>query len=333
MKRSIVTAILALMMIVAGTAAAHADILPPFGQGQIGLSAVVISEELTLYREASTSSDVLQTLHFGDLPIVTREDGEWARCVLGDAEDSPAGWVKAEGLLIDPAWYMIDAATPIYASRDAASEIVAMEDEFMLMPILAEEDGWILVAHLGTAGWICPEAPAAGTARQDGERFEAVISVEGMPETVLYEHAVNTAIGIEIDYEYETLERRSEPDRELFVSLYDAPDKPENYLEVTFAVQDADSVTAGIRAALSAEYDLVEEAFTLDGAGDCVRIDASCVKGTDTTPDTLQTVYVIPAPGGCVVAVAHCVAEAAEGFGTRFGYMMNSLVITGAQAE
>ena len=70
---------------------------------------------------------------------------------------------------------------------------------------------------------VLTDAPAAETAaqpeaetasgRQDGERFESVIILEGMEETVKYEHVRNSAIGFEMDYDYESLVRRSEADR------------------------------------------------------------------------------------------------------------------------
>ena len=51
------------------------------------------------------------------------------------------------------------------------------------------------------------EEPAAeptqdnGTQRQDGERFEGVIILEGMEETVRYEHVRNDTVGFEMDYD------------------------------------------------------------------------------------------------------------------------------------
>ena len=61
---------------------------------------------------------------------------------------------------------------------------------------------------------------------------------------------------------------------------------------------DADSTVAAVRAALSNDYDITVESCELNGAGSCVRIDAS--QGT-----LLRTVYVIPAADGSIVAEAH----------------------------
>lgn len=176
-----------------------------------------------------------------------------------------------------------------------------------------------------------PQAPAAdaGTeaGRQDGERYEAVIIMEGMEETVQYEHVRNDTIGFEMDYEYERFERRSEADRERFISIYDWPEAPENYLELTYSAEDADTVAASVRAELSQDYDLLENTRELAGVGSCLYIEASNAKDNGGTPDQLQSVYIIPTGNGCLVAAAHYSFEAAEGFGRRFSYMLNTLTV------
>ena len=176
---------------------------------------------------------------------------------------------------------------------------------------------------------VTAELPSAETApgRQDGERFEEVIILEGMEETVRYEHVRNAALGFEIDYDYESFLRRSEPDRECFISVYDIPENPENYLELTFRPEDAETVSASVSEVLSEDYDLIRETYLLDHAGSCIRIDASCAKGNGGTPDLLQMVYIIPADGGSIIGTAHYSFESAEGFGRRFAYIMNTLTV------
>ena len=93
------------------------------------------------------------------------------------------------------------------------------------------------------------------TGRQNGERFESVIQLEGMEETVQYEHVVSRAAGFEIDYEYENLVRRSEADRELFLSAWDDPAQPVNYLEVRYDTGNAELVASALNAGLAASYD------------------------------------------------------------------------------
>ena len=175
--------------------------------------------------------------------------------------------------------------------------------------------------------------PEVGSGRQDGERFEEVILLEGMEETVHYEHVRNEAIGFEMDYDYTLFERRSGSDRERFVSIWDNPENPENYLEVIYRAEDAESAAASVRAALSQEYELLESSRELEGAGSCIRIEASELKGTGRMADQLQAVYIIPASDGCRVAAAHYAIEAAEGFGRRFSYMLNTLAVIGRSGE
>ena len=73
-----------------------------------------------------------------------------------------------------------------------------------------------------------------------------------MEETVRYEHIRNETLGFELDCDYESFERRSEADRESFVSRWDDPDDPWNYLEVTARPEGAETAAAAIGARFSA---------------------------------------------------------------------------------
>ena len=185
-----------------------------------------------------------------------------------------------------------------------------------------------------TAEPAAPEAaPEAATARKDGERFEGVVVLEGIEETVRYEHVVNAALGFEIDYDYENYVRKSEADRELFISDWDDPNAPENYLEVRYDAGNAELVASAIGAALSGEYEISTREVDLAGAGRCLMIDASEVKGGGYMAERLQTVYVIPAEDGCRVATEHFFVEGAEGNGRRFDAMVNTLTLLPASVE
>ena len=168
-------------------------------------------------------------------------------------------------------------------------------------------------------------APAAEPRRADGERFETVIMLEGMEETVGLEHARNETLGFELDYDYEALARYSEAERERFISCYETPENAWNYLEIRRAEGDAERAQAAVSTALANEFSTVEpQTWTLENAGDCLRIEAS---GGRENVSALQTVYIIPAGEGCIVASAHCTYESAEGFGTRFDSIMNTLSV------
>ena len=177
------------------------------------------------------------------------------------------------------------------------------------------------------------ESAEAEAGRQDGERFEELVILEGMEEPVGYEHVRNETIGFEMDYDYSLFERQDGSDRVRFVSRYDDPENPQNYLEVTAGAADADTVSAAVSRFLSNEYEIIPESCTLGRAGGCIRIDASKVKGGGGTPDLLQTVYIIPAGNGCRVAAAHCGFESAEGFGRRFRYMMDTFAVLDSHTE
>ena len=169
-----------------------------------------------------------------------------------------------------------------------------------------------------------PAETEAPTGRQDGERFEEVIIIEGFEETVRYEHVRNEALGFELDYDYESLERHSEPEKERFISCYDDPKDPWNYIEVFYDGEGADTAAAALHAVLPLDFDtVVTETCTLEHAGSCTRIDASDAK----EGSFLKTAYLIPAGEGCIVAITQCTLESAEGFGRRFNYMLNTLSV------
>ena len=162
------------------------------------------------------------------------------------------------------------------------------------------------------------------TRRQDGERFEGVIMLEGMQETVKYEHVRNDSLGIELDYDYENFERHNDSGSERFVSRYDAGTS----LDIGYSPESAEKMADSFAETFSMAYDIVREPCTLAKAGSCIRIDASATKDGQT-PDLLQAVYIIPAGEGSIVAGMQYSFEAADGFGKRFNEILNTLEIIG----
>ena len=171
-----------------------------------------------------------------------------------------------------------------------------------------------------------PEADAF-PARADGERFEDVIMIEGMEETVQYEHVKSTAFGFEMDYDYENFVRQSDANCERFVSVWDNAAEPENYIEVRSDTGNAELVADVIIASLSGDYEVRQEYRELARAGQCIHIAADIIKGTDRMPDHLQYIYVIPAADGCRVVTEHCFVADCEGLLRRFDYMLNTLTV------
>ena len=190
-----------------------------------------------------------------------------------------------------------------------------------------------LVLANATATPVEPTDPPAlqiASERQAGERFTGTIVIEGFEETVHYEHIRNDTVGIEMDYDYESFVRKSEPDRERFISAYDDPNHPEIYLEITRSSENADAVAASVSETLSKDYDVGKDSVTLDQAGPCIRLDASSDK-TGHTPDFMQAVYIFPATDGCRIATIHYTFDSADGFGVRFRHFINSIIVITGQ--
>ena len=155
MKKHVWLMILTVMIMIIGSMmTVQAEIIPPYGEGQIGLSAVVLCENLTLRQAPGANAGVLDTLHDGARIIVSEQKDGWAHIFTGDSEDSAEGWVKAEYLAIDPAWYRADSDTPVYAWNDTSALKVGLLDKDTVLPILKDDGEWIVVGLRGASGWI-----------------------------------------------------------------------------------------------------------------------------------------------------------------------------------
>lgn len=141
----------------------YAEIIPPYEPGQqIGYPAAVLCEKLTLREEPSASSAAVETLSYGDLPIVVgadvpagpKEENGFVYCTLGDSIDSPCGWINSEYIVINPSWYVTETETAVYAWNDAAAPKVALLDKETRLPILKEEGDWYIVSLRGAVGWV-----------------------------------------------------------------------------------------------------------------------------------------------------------------------------------
>ena len=141
----------------------HAEVIPPYGPGQqIGYPAVVLCEKLTLRENPSSSSKAVQTLHYGDQPIVigadqpsgAKEENGFVYCTLGDSEDSPCGWINSDYIVINPAWYVTEKKTTVHAWDETEAPKVALLDKDTRLPILKEEGDWYVISLRGAAGWI-----------------------------------------------------------------------------------------------------------------------------------------------------------------------------------
>ena len=162
-KYAWMTILTALILSLACLGSVLAEIIPPCEPGQqIGYPAVVLCETLTLRESSSSSSKALATLNYGDRPIVVgadlpagaKEENGFVYCVLGDSEDSPAGWLNADYIIINPAWYVTEKATAVYAWNDSTAPKVALLDNGTRLPILREEGNWYIVSLRGAVGFV-----------------------------------------------------------------------------------------------------------------------------------------------------------------------------------
>lgn len=180
----------------------------------------------------------------------------------------------------------------------------------------------------GTAAAADPAAAAeSDLALQPGERFEGTVPLEGTEQTVHYEAIRNDALGFEMGYDYENFVRQSEADCERFISVWDNPDNPEIYLEITHSSDDTETTAASIAETLSAQYNVSRWEYTLDRAGDCIDLRGELDKEGQMSIWELQMVYIIPADDGCFVVWGHYTQESAEGSGARFRGMMHTFAV------
>ena len=144
-----------LMMFMLAFSVCHAEIIPPYGEGQIGLTSVVLCEELTVREGPGASYKAVMKLQYGARPIVMKEENGWAYIALGDGvDDVPPGWVNTDYLAIDPAWYRTEATTAVYAWNDVNAPKVALLDKDETLPVLKDDGDWLVVSLRGASGWI-----------------------------------------------------------------------------------------------------------------------------------------------------------------------------------
>ena len=156
MKKKVWLPLLTALVILIGTiGAVQASVTPSRGPGQIGLSSVVICEELSVRQQPNSDSKLVQKLKYGTKFIVLEQKSGWAKIIMGDGIDlEPLGWVNADYIAIDPAWLKTDDYTYVYAWNSTKAPKVGLLDKGTELPILKEEGDWYIVSLRGAAGWI-----------------------------------------------------------------------------------------------------------------------------------------------------------------------------------
>lgn len=155
-----------LLLVMLPLTAAHASILAPEGvdagfyswTGIACTPAVVLCENLSVYdARGDQGGRKVDTLHYTGqtIPVIESWDG-YAHIYYSDG--SKTGWVHSEYLLMDPAWYVCDQGTPVYACPETTAPRVGYLAAGTELPIISEyNDGrreWVCVSLRGASGWI-----------------------------------------------------------------------------------------------------------------------------------------------------------------------------------
>lgn len=149
---------------------AGAEVIPAYGQGQIGYQAVVLCQSLTVRESPNASSKAVLTLKAGALFATESFTDGWLDCFPTENEGR-AGWVKADYVAVDPAWYQTGAATAVRAWDDDSAYQVALLDAGERYPILKAEGEWLCIGLRGAAGWI--HDPQGAAAARDAALYPA----------------------------------------------------------------------------------------------------------------------------------------------------------------
>ena len=158
MKRMQWVSLLVCLVLLAAALPGSAEILPAEGQGQFGFKAVVLSERVSVRETPDTRGKVLRRLNYGTVFFIQNVVDGWCDCNEGESADfvpDPLhGYVLEDYVLVDPMFYVTEASTVVYATKDAKAKKVAMLTKDTSLPIIQGEDGWLLVSLRGAAGWI-----------------------------------------------------------------------------------------------------------------------------------------------------------------------------------
>ena len=154
MKKSLFAVMLLLMLSLAClSGAASGEIIPPLGMGQTGYEAVVLCQSLTVREGRDTASKAVTVLHAGDRLVTFSTVDGWCDCFLHENEGR-TGWVKADYVAVDPAWYRVEKSTPVYAWDSESAARVGLLDAGEKYPVLMARDEWVVIGLRGASGWI-----------------------------------------------------------------------------------------------------------------------------------------------------------------------------------
>ena len=94
-KSSWLTILMVLVLALGCLGAAQADLIPPHGEGQMGIQAVVVYNGQPIYSEPDEASKAVRTLDAGSVIILVNRQGDWAEYLL----PRPGGGAGGVGFL------------------------------------------------------------------------------------------------------------------------------------------------------------------------------------------------------------------------------------------
>ena len=156
------------------TGSAGAVILEPKGvnlefklfAGVEAREAVVLCRSLSGHEEADAASRKIKTLSAGNTFLTWEREPGWQNCYYAEGEDPV--WVRDYYVIEDPAYYVTDGQTAVYAYESLNAPRVALLGRNEELPILLETEDWCVVSLRGAAGWIRKTAKD----REHQRRFE-----------------------------------------------------------------------------------------------------------------------------------------------------------------
>lgn len=125
--------------------------------------AVVLCRSLSVRNDRYDNARKVNTLSAGDTFLTWESWDGWCNCYYSDGAET--AWVRNAYVLEDPAYYLTDGQTPVYAYGDTMAPRVALLTRNEELPIILETDEWCVVSLRGAAGWI------RKTAKDTAHRF------------------------------------------------------------------------------------------------------------------------------------------------------------------
>ena len=157
--------ICALLMLAAAATAGLGEITHPYGVGQNGYEAVVISKNVTVRATQNTNAKSVKRLNYGERFAAMPVGNGWCEVYLTETEGLD-GYVLEDYVLLNPAYITTEESTPVYAWQARNAKRVGLLGRGETYPIIRMEGNWMLISLRGAAGWILrPSGDPTGTAR------------------------------------------------------------------------------------------------------------------------------------------------------------------------